>query len=453
MTVDYHLRNGVIGRLGSFWARQVDAATKTKATELSRVAGLSGPLSQLDAVAGYSAAQDYTLAHDQTFAFEDGQFSNLGQDLQAYDYETLIDALMALRSQTTVSDSEDSTPRPHQLSNDLPDFGTLPELSLHSDWYMVPTRPGLCPVTIATRLPGVRLVSGVDFFALDGFIILRDNPAEVFAPGIVTVPVAMLRQPLPNSYTLHGDFGRSGNTFIAQYQKQSASLVAFRRAAAEYCGLWVLSADDMPLRVIDLPYGTLYLMAAAGPRLVTYEHERLRSGTAYANGHVVGPLFSIQVPTWESMADADTITEVERYYSLPGAHEAVFSMDGVLPVKGLTWDSSRSLPITTTGQTTDGLPHVELEFDGAPEAVARMTALQRSHEIFTRRFLADEIALVAGSKYLDFATVLRQYYGDQLVACVFGPLPTATRERLDDFLLENKPPGCVLLVAHNHSNL
>lgn len=457
MKVDYHLRNGIIGRLGSFWARQVDASTRGKATELSRTAGLSGRLSAVDAAAAYCAAEREVTVFDTTFNFTDGVFATVGQDLQAFDHVAMGADVTTLRDPARPGLVDSSAARPHALAGGLqaPSGIALP---LGTDWFILPVPSGMFPLLISTRTPGIKLVRGMDFFAYEGFIALRANPADVFDAGVVHVPVAQVRNQMPNAFPLRGDLARSSNRWLAEYQKQSHGAPCFRRAAAEYCGMWVLTQDDVVLGIRASGDATTYLMAAAGPRVVDYPHQPLQIGTSYPAGTVVGPLFRVGPPQWGEVA-GDIITAEAVSYQLPGAYGAVFSLDGILPVKGITWDTSTSVRVSSSGAAAvvgSTATAVEWHFGGDPAALARFNNAQRYHELGTTHFLSQELGDVngfTGYKYVDFSAILSEYYGDRLLVCVFGAMPDTMRVALDEFLNACKPSGCVLLVAHNYATI
>ncbi len=446
---DYRLRHGVFGMLGSFWNRQLDVDSKQKAIALSVASSSAERLQRLDSAVNYAAASRRVTVEDATFKFMDGDFCYVGQDFLAY-VRMELDApdgtkfTFSRRDPAYPGLSDSTQPRPHTLSALSAEFvatATSTEFPSESDVFLLPVPRELTPVIIASRLPGVTLVAGVDFTAHDGYIAMRDNPAEVLTPGFVTMPLAILNLSAPNSYTLRADGHRYGNTFLINYDARSQSPRAFRQAAAEYAGLWVVETDDVVLAKNKTGDTIFYVMANAGIVRVDYPHNELYIGEECFRGRIVAKRFDIddRVSTQYFQMIADSA----------GGMGAPVSLDGVLAVKGLSFMPGQLVLADHTEVGDGGRYHARLHVTGDVDSLQDFWDMQRDQELLTGVYLSDEIDLNAGqpTRNIDLGALIESYYGDRLLVVVVDEQPEAIQNRLMEFLYQSKPVGCVLLTC------
>lgn len=446
---DYRLRHGVFGMLGSFWNRQLDAASKDQARTLSVVSSSAERLQRLDSVVNYLSSSRRVTVEDATFKFVDGDFCYVGQDFLAY-VRTELDApdgssfTFSRRDVANIGSSDSTQPRPNVLAALSAEFVATAadaEFSPVSDVFLLPIPRHLTPVLIASRLPGVTLVGGVDFTAYDGYIAMRDNPAEVLTPGYVSMPLAILNLSAPNSYTLRADGQRYGNTFLANYDARAQSPRAFKQAAAEYAGLWVIEEDDSVLAKKNLGDALVYVMAQAGVVVVDYDHDELLIGEDCRRGRIVAKRFEIE--------DRTSTRYHQMLLDTIGGLDAPVLLDGVMAVKGLSFSHGEDVMVDSVEAGAGGVYHARLHLDGDTAALQSFWAMQRDQEKLTGVYLSDLIGLNDSTpvKHIDFHTLLEAYYGDKLLLVVVDEQSPAIQKRLMEFLYQSKPVGCVLLTC------
>jgi hypothetical protein len=189
-------------------------------------------------------------------------------------------------------------------------------------------------------------------------------------------------------------------------------------------------------RVID--GGTRYVFEHLGVLDVFYPHDPLHPGRTYPEGFIVTDRFSIV--TGHEL-DADWVNRLTT--------GATFSLDGVLPVKGLTLPHRPCL--VDWVEQTGGKVHARVHLDGDAPKLEQYWALQKEHEVRTGVYLSDVLGMdtTTSTLTIDFAAVLAGYYGDALLVVRLG-MATAAPEfktRLRSFLQREKPLGSVLLIA------
>ena len=441
MQADYQLRHNLFGRTGSFWERQVDQTTKDRMRLLCGLAGSAEQLQRLDVTAAYAAGLGSVLVEGVSFDFIDGNFAHVGSDFEAYTrFDSVVTGeIYARRDPANVGRSASDTPRAHALSDLEDDFlASLGTFGVTSDWFLIPVPAGMSPILIESKLPGVTLVAGVDFTAHPGYIALRDSPGEVFNAGRVSVQLAIQQVDQPNSFVLESPLPRRGNSRIAEYAKNTQSVAAFRRAAAEYCGLFVLPCDDLVLSSRIVGGATIYVFATSGAVTIDYPHDALLAGHAYRSGHVVSGRFQFLTASdgYGTVNDAGGTTQQE------------VSLDGVLPIKGLSWTAGTSVSLSSTESGPDGRLHAKMALTGSAEANGALAHLQKAQELATGVFLSDAFPKPASGPWtVDFGDILEQFYQGRYVLVVVDQLVDATSHaNLLRFLSDSRPVTCALLL-------
>jgi hypothetical protein len=431
----------MFGKTGSVWSRQANAETRNKARAITEVAGSSGILRDVDTLAQYAAGGGRILVDDLHFRFVDGNFAVLGRNPRDFTHILGEESVLALRD-----DSPDTVgapiPTPIAASDAvfleaIADAASV--LPSGSDWYLLPMPLGVSPIIIESTT-GDMLVAGIDFSAHRGFIATRLSPAHNFPPGLVRIVSAYLDLPQPHSFLLSAPVGRRCSKFLTAYAKQSQSLAAFRRAAAEFCGMFVFPEPDAVLGSYSIPGATVYLMASAGALRIDYPHRALELGEVVQAGTVVAPRLELLTES-----ESAPVSIIDRAIDAG----MLVSMDGVLPVKGL-YAPSQSKILLDCGPTDprSGKPHVRVHFAGAPGATSALWNLQRVHELETGEFLYDQFFIGSErSKLLPLGGLLANYYGTQLAVLMYDGLRPEMEALLLQFVREHKPAGCVMLTA------
>ena len=422
---------------------QVDQTTKDRIRSIVGVAASSGELQRLDAVAASAADVKSVIVSDTSFYFTDGEFAYVGRDFEAYSRFS-ANGVTFVRRDITAEPA--SLLKPHALATAAAQFEVVGagQFDGSYDCYLLPIPRELSPIIIASRIPDVYLVAGIDFTCHDGYIALRDNPAEVLAPGIVRVVTAELHLDRPNSYVVASPEMRRGNRRIADYFRKSQSIRSFRLAAAQYCGLYVFDYDDRVLYAYSDGVIMTYIMANAGVIRLAYTHRRLNIGQVVPAGFVVGLRF-------------DFLEFREHGYGMLQAAKnsgAKVSLDFVSSVAGISWIPESTITVNYV-DTTAGKPHARLLLNGTEQALQEFWAAQKRHELATGLYLADElgIASTTPTAVVEMDTLLENFYGERLTLAVCDQLPTEMQKRLKEFLHEHRPTGCALLYAMVPGNL
>ena len=444
MKTDYQLRHQLFGRLGSLWSRQVDSTTKTRARNIVAAAGNAPTLRRLEVAAAGTLAQGKVAVEDATFRFVDGDFAFVGQSQTDYTHVTAHPSDDGEITSLALRDSSGATvetlPTPTSLAALTADFlrlsiGAEETLQSGCDWYLIPVPEELTPTIIVSK-DGDHLVSGIDFSAHKGYIATRENPATVFPSGIVRVASGMLEVTAPNSYVMGAPVVRKCGKYLAEYMRKTQSLDSFCRAAAEYCGMFVFQEADVVLASISVPGGAVYVMAGAGPVRIDYLHTPLAAGQEIQPGHIVSARLEIATeathPTLDFVA-SDTGEDI--------------SLDGVLPIKGLSWTPRTRVLADYVEVAIGGTPHLRLHFNGSEEALQALWDTQRRHELATGVYLYDEIAQGAESLLVDVGALLQSYYGPQLVLLVANVPDAQMYDHLMEFVNDCKPAGVALLTS------
>lgn len=452
---DYKLRHGVFGMLGSFWSKQLSAESKTQARTLAATAGSSERLQRLDSTVNYLSSARRVTVENETFNFIDGDFCYVGQDFLAYARTELEAAdgaefTFSRRDPLRPGTSSSSTPRPAVLSSLSAEFVASVRKEVSdgkvafsnvSDVFLIPIPKNLTPVTITSRVPGLTLVAGIDFTAHDGYIALRDNPAELLSSGSVVMPLAILELDPPNSYSLRADSHRYGNTFLAKYSSKSGSIRAFRQAAAEYAGIWVIERDDVVLSKKVTSISVTYVMMSAGVVVVDYPHEPLSVGQGCAAGLIVSRRFDMIDRA--SSAHSALIAGNTRVLT------SGVSLDGVLSVKGLSFFPAGNVRVNYAEISLDGRCHARLHVSGPPVAVSKFWSQQAQQERDTGVYLSDALGLSEQTPeiFVDLGQLLEALYGDSLLLVVLAAHTSKIDKRLLEFIRREKPLGCVVLTC------
>lgn len=444
MQTDYQLRHQLFGKLGSLWSRQADQVTRGRARKISEAAGAAASLRRLEVTAGGELEAGTIAVEDARFRFVDGDFAYVGRSQTDYEHATAegVDgATVSLALRDSAGAAMVAFPTPNELAHLTEDFlqlvaGAEVDLAAGSDWYLIPVPEGLTPSIIEAR-DGSYLVAGVDFSAHRGYIATRENPAEVFTPGVIRVVSGTRTVEAPHSYVLSAPNDRKCGKYLAEYTRKTQSLPAFRRAAAEFCGMQVFGAADLVLAAHPVTDGTIYVTAALGAVRVDYPHYPMSAGQELQPGHVVAARLALY-----SEATFDRPLE-------EAAQETGYdiSLDGVLPVKGLSWTPGEKVLADYEEVSPGGTPHLRLHFNGVFAARQAFWDAQKRHELATGVYLYDEVGNGALTQLVDINALLQSYYGKQLVLMVADMQIPVMYSKLMEFSAEYKPAGVALLTS------
>lgn len=440
MKLDYQLRHQLFGRQGSLWEKQVDAETRTRIRRLVKSAGNAAVLSELDQIASAALNEEKVLAEDRYFTFIDGSFAVVGRHQRDYTFRQAQDAdgndiYAAYRDDPAEQSTSVLKTKIADVTDDFIARATAGTsgLSVDRDWYIVPIPRDMSPIAIEAR-DSEFLVQGVDFLNGDGYIAMTDNPAEVLPLGMVQIVSGYQDTPSPNAYVM------SAGKFVADYSKKSQSVSAFRKAAAEFAGLYVVKEPDMVLDARDLGNGThVYNLANAGPVAIDYPHKQLAAHTSLTPGTVICDRFDVLATEYNSA------TNIKELLSTDWGHP--IKLDGILPVNGLTWDGEDVSIDSVADDPTSGTAHVRLKFSGDAAVLERFWEFSRLHEARTQEFLFDALGGPTLPNTVDFWDYLETFYGSQLLLILASHHTPRINTRLWRFVTENKPQACNSLLS------
>lgn len=441
MRADYQLKHQLHGRQGSLWERQVDAPTKAKIRQIVKVGGGASVLTALDHTAASAASETEVSREDLYFRFSSGNFAVVGRSSLSYAFratETADGSRLHLAYREELSEEDDAVAEATLLAS-LPagfmdSISTL-NLSEDRDWYIVPTLPGVQPIVVQSRDPDICLVQGVDFLAYDGFIALTDNPEEVLPYGVVRIYAAKRAVEPISSFVLSAPTTIRSSKYLTEYARKTQSLGAFRRAAAEYSGLFITQSADVVLDVMQVSESvTVYNMAAAGAVTIDYPHAPLGKHQHLPPGFVVSGRFDV-IP-----AKRNDTSNLRQYAAANWSHGLL--LDGILPVNGVRWDGRATVPIDYTHTGDGGKPHLRLHFSAPTQRLEDFWELQRLHERHTGVYLYDALDEPETPSSIDFWDLLQNFYGSQLFLVLLDYHSPQINTRMWRFVTEHRPQSC-----------
>jgi len=450
MKIDYQLKHQIYGRSGSLWEMQADEETKTRVRGIVKQAGNATALAQLDESAASAIQTADVLVEDAYFRFVDGNFAVVGRKQTTYSHRehVLEDGSKIYVGFREGTGTSTTTPIANVLAVVSDDFlrsisadqGFL-EGTEGRDWYLIPIPKELIPVVIEGR-NGVHLTSGVDFLARNGYIATQDRPADILPAGLVRVLSAYKKSPAPNSYVLSAPTDRLGSKWLSNYTYKSQSAESFKRAAAEYAGLFVFPEADVVLSAQSPNADTwVYACASVGTVVIRYPHTPLVKGQKVAPGTIVSGNFEVV----SKLAGGD---EDLRRLRAEASHSEL-SLDGIFPVLGLSWDGVSDIYLDSVENTPGGDPIIRMHFGEAygNAVVEKLWAWQRGHELQTGGKLWEALGSPTLPTHVDFWDILEAFYGAQLLVVLSAFHTPIITERLRRFVQDSRPSSTVCLVG------
>ena len=455
MKAYYDLRHKLYGGQGSLWERQVDAPTRQIIRAIVSAAGGAPLLAQLDQAASAALNSERVLVEDVYFQFTDGEFAVIGKKQREYSHRRVV--------------MPDGTPIFAGYRSGVGDYSADPlvtklaRLSLKfvakvdedkdmfladqsRDWYLVPVPPHILPIVIQGLNAGEYLVQGVDFLAFEGYIAMIDLPTLVMPRGVVKVNSAYVKTASVNRFVLSAPAQLTRSKWVADYTYKTQSLEAYKRAAAEYAGLYVFHSADVVLsaHAVGGVDTMVYATASAGAIEIAYPHVHLTPGQTVEPGYIVCQKFDLV--TTRHASDEDLRKQMFSGWDHP------ITLDGILPVNGLTWDGVSEVMLTDGGTNPEpgphnGKTHARLMFDGDTAVQERYWEFSALHERATGVFLHEELGEPSFPHSVDFWAMLHTFYGSRLALAVAADHGPAINSRLWRFLFEHRPKSCNILVS------
>ena len=443
MRADYQLKHQLYGQQGSLWEKQVDGTTRRRIRRIVKEAGNAPTLTATDRIAAAAINADSILVENVFFRFSSGNFAVVGQLQREYlfrasETENGKRLHVAYRSDSPTVGADAIPTLLARVSTDFLRAVSTTNLSEDRDWYLVPIPRGMTPTVIEGRAPDTYLINGIDFTAHDGYIAMTDDPETVLPVGLVRVHAAEMRVSSPDSFLIAAD--KAGGKYLAEYAHKTQSLSAFKRAAAEYAGLYVAQTADVVLDVRETGGSrTVYNLASAGPVEINYPHDALIKYQQLEPGFIISGRFDVVASRYN---DAVNLPETAA-----ASWDGDLRLDGILPVKGLTWDGRSRIPIDYISTGSEDKPHVRLHFAGPQYQLSRYWEFQRLHELRTGEYLYDALGEPNMPSTIDFWSLLKTFYGPQLCLVLMDFHSPRINSRMWRFVAEHRPQSCVTLVG------
>jgi hypothetical protein len=438
MRADYQLKHQLYGQQGSLWEKQVDDTTRLRIRRIVKEAGNANVLTQTDRIASSALNSDKVLVEGVFFKFNAGDYAVVGQAQRDYNFRLgdLDDGTrlhVAYRGTYAQKEPEGVPTLLAKVSQDFLKVISTLSLQTDRDWYLIPVPRDITPIVIEGKSEDKYLVSGIDFIARNGYIAMPDDPETVLSPGLVRIECAYKFTPPVLSAS-------SGGKYVTEYSKKSQSVAAFKMAIAEYSGMYVTQTADVVLDVLPIGEGsTVYNLAAAGPVEINYPHDGPTKSQTLQPGYIFSGRFDV--------IGSGGSTGVSLKKLVASDWNSGIMLDGILPIKGLTWDGKSPVPVdyVTTGE--GGKPHLRLHFEGPTLRLERFWEFQRLHELQTGVYLYDALGLEAVPTFVDFWELLDGFYGSQLLLVLLGNHSPSINARAWSFAVVHRPQSCNILLG------
>lgn len=445
MKADYTLRYAAGGLSGSFWAEQVDLDQRPQLAAIASLGGNAAGLTWIETPINQMFGSARSVVENISVSYVEGDVAIITPELLDFwrvELNTTRNQILHIRYKPLPASGE-----PYRLKiaessfvvtasgEYLDEDETFTPYNGEQAVYLVPVPQYLTPLVIAGK-DGRVLVSGVDFDVEKNFIALRESPGDVLGAGSFTVLSALQDCQKPFLFPYHIDGNPFGTRWIVDYFRLGRSTASFGRAAAQAAGMLVLQEEDQVVFCTELNTGGFrYVFAVMGVVEVTYPHTRLTEGQVYPKGLIVSDSFEVVEPTPYN----DRWIAEERY-------RGSFSLDGVLAVKGLLMPTENVL-VDYVEVDAAGVPFARIHLPGDADALQAFWDIQKHHETRTGHRLAIELSISAQfpARYIDFAQLLHNYYGTQIIVLHRSELCDSQRQRLDDFIDRERPAGVVIL--------
>ena len=435
-SADYQLKHQALGRLPSVWRSMADKDTRNKLRNLLDLSA-GGDLIQASREIADIAANGQTFFTNGSFRYIEGNYAVVGRSQLDFSHEEASIGgntyYVGIRDGLT---PKSNTASPSPLARLTADFVRDLESGAFAsppvgDFYLVPVPDGFFPFIISGR--DSQLHAGVDFEPRPGYLLMHVPPSLSLDSGLVLCPLAQHKPSASvDDYVREGS-NRKSNRFLAEYQRKSHSIEAFKRAMAEYAGLHVFEAPDVVLKVSERSNQTAYTMASSGVVIIDYPHNKLQTGDYVDYGQVISNGLHV-----------DVVKEGTKTLD----REIV--LDGILPTNGLHFNPGKRVQLIYQGEDpVTGKEHLYPVFNGPVSSVGAVARLQKQYELSTGNFLSDHFS---GNLYVDFWDLIVSYYGTTaiLVRCDFHNQAVASK--VHAFAQKHKPITSSVLLGIDYGS-
>lgn len=451
-------RQGIFGRLGTFWHRNLSEQSRREARECSHARDWSGSIEYMNAMAAYASGESEAGLAYQYHRFVERDVNYVGPDIQQR---------IQVMARGTVEGTNSGTPgaifavsvRPEYYDLGLSDHVTLqgdsagaPAILLENGLsifvpaiYGMSGAPPLIPPealfkTFVMKIPtelhpvalttvGRELLVGIDFVQGDGCLIFRENPLHLFPYNGFVVRYATKERRALLSYTLQADSLYTAGRAVSEYHRNNQSPAQLCRALQELAQLKPLVKGGV-LSEVQRDGDTTRYVFPDEVVAVRYRHTELVEGTNYPAGRVIGEEY-IRV-------SYDTGGRPLWYRELNWG--AGLYLDGLCPVRGIT------LPDAMCAVTADG-GSVRVALLGAPDALDRFWRHVHNSEAATGICLGAVLAPGLVNP-LDFWFTYLLGAKAYVIDLRTKQLGRAIHNQVLDFIANNKPCGALPIIRN-----
>ena len=430
-SADYQLKHQALGRMPSVWRSLADEGTKAKIRNVLDMSA-GGDLIQASREIADVAANEQTFFTNGSFRYIEGNYAVVGRSKLDFSHgEVFVGGATYYVGIQKIDpapvESAEASPLAKLTEEFTRDLATREFLNPPiSDFYIVSVPHGFFPLIISGR--DRHLHAGVDFETGSGYLVFHLPPHAILDSGLVICPLVNYKpEDGFDDYVRQGSNRRS-NKFLAEYQRKSQSMLAFKRALAEYAGLHVFEAPDVVIRVSVRGNQTAYTMASSGVVIIDYPHDRLQVNDYVEYGQVLS-----------------NGLEVSLTHDGSGTSDREVILDGVLPVNGLHFNPNYPVQLLSSGiDPSSGKEHLCPVFNGPVESMDALVLFQKEQELKTGNFLSDHYG---DSLFVDFWDLIRNYYGSVSVLVSSGFHNQAIAAKLHYFANKHKPITAALLLS------
>jgi hypothetical protein len=378
---------------------------------------------------------------DQNFDFIDGDFAHVGPDLRSALRSQGEDGTMSVvaRRLPWYPSADEELPTMNRLFTKSTMFQVVAGGHMEiptTDAYLVPIPENVTPVIINSSIPDVYLVAGIDFEVHRGFIMLRENPAEVLASPHVQMLIAYVENASPHNYFWGLPRSAVSDYFMAQFKKQASSLPLLKSAMAEYAGFWVAPVQDHVMDVIPTATEVVYVMHRGGVIRIDYPHWILSEGQTINAGQAISGRLNVS-----------RASEMP-WLTWPTTEEGI-SMDTVLPVPGLALPMNGMITATRS-LGVGGFEKVRYSYlEIVPGALDKLWALQDARDEIAGAPVEPVTTFVDPdtTQTVNMWEILAQHYGDRLMFVEIGEITPSMRQLITKFIREHTPVGTLVLAC------
>lgn len=326
----------------------------------------------------------------------------------------------------------------------FPDAGALPDpQTVWSDWFAM---PWMHQTLLSIVHDSGRLLRGLDFASIPGFLLFRQHPLDLFPLGYFH-GVELKASTCPAMLASGDEVGSMGQAAMLQLRRSEPTLDRLRTALHTLLGVTMSPSAGAIVAVETAGDGYRYLLDA-DDFIAPLPHEPLAVGTVLSAGQAIDAPFVLYGNDGET-----------RWWSALDFRGGL-SLDTILPFQGLSvradglrveaWEDDDELRLTI---------YPAGEADVVTAYAAHQLAVQRLKTAPADLFAACGLVTTVAELMSEFPVapnrdvrfidgvqfILRTCLGSSAILCEFKTTDADTQQRIRSFLDERRPTtGCLL---------